>query len=66
VERLEERGFSVDPKLDALARAAPNFGYLLTHEPLLVSYGAAAEAAVYTNPNMGMNGQTALVQVATP
>ena len=31
----------VDPKLGALANAAPNFGYLLTHEPLLVSYGAA-------------------------
>ena len=44
----------VDPKLDALANAAPNFGYLLTHEPLLISYGAAAEASVYTDPNTAM------------
>ena len=26
----------VNPKLGALANAAPNFGYLLAHEPLLV------------------------------
>ena len=44
----------VDPKMGALAKAAPNFGYLLSHEPLLVSYGAAAEAAVYTDPNTAM------------
>ena len=45
---------SVDPRLGALAAAAPNFGYLLTHEALLVSYGAAAGASVYTNPNTAM------------
>ena len=44
----------VDPRLNALAQAAPNFGYLLAHEPLLVSYGAAAEIAVYTDPNTAM------------
>lgn len=44
----------VDPRLATLAAAAPNFGYLLAHEPLLVGYGAAAEAAVYTDPNTAM------------
>ncbi|WP_219414720.1 DEAD/DEAH box helicase family protein [Pseudonocardia nigra] len=44
----------VDPKVRALADSAPNFGYLLAYEQLLVVYGAMAEASVYADPNTAM------------
>ncbi|WP_125911349.1 MULTISPECIES: DEAD/DEAH box helicase family protein [Pseudonocardia] len=44
----------MDSKLGLLASRAPNFGHLLVHEPLLLVHGAAAEAAVYTDPNTAM------------
>ncbi|WP_449060492.1 DEAD/DEAH box helicase family protein [Planomonospora algeriensis] len=37
-----------------LAERSPNFGYLIVHEPLLVLYGAGAEAAVFTDPNVAL------------
>jgi type I restriction enzyme R subunit len=50
----------VDPRvselsaLSELAQRSPNFGFLLNHEPVLVGYGAAAEALVFTDPNTSM------------
>lgn len=44
----------VDREVRALADSAPNFGYLLEHEQLLVMYGATAEALVYTDANTAM------------
>lgn len=41
----------MDPRLGELARRSPNFGFLLEYEPVLVGYGAAAEAMVFTDPN---------------
>lgn len=38
-------------RIRELARRSPNFGYLLAYEPLLVQYGAGAEASVFTDPN---------------
>ncbi len=40
-----------DERLRLLAERSTNFGFLLVHEPLLVSYGATAESCVYTDPN---------------
>ena len=44
----------VNPRLSDLASRSPNFGLLLDHEPVLVGYGAGAEALVFTDPNMSM------------
>ncbi len=38
-------------RIRELAQRSQNFGYLLPYEPLLVAYGAGAEAYVYTDPN---------------
>ncbi|MFB8033035.1 hypothetical protein ACFC5Z_08750 [Streptomyces sp. NPDC056004] len=43
-----------DSKLAQLARASRNFGFLCDHLPLLVAYGAAAEAHVFTDPNTSL------------
>ncbi|MPZ64320.1 MAG: hypothetical protein GEU83_01930 [Pseudonocardiaceae bacterium] len=43
-----------DERLRALAQRSANFGFLLAHEPLLVSYGATAESCVYTDPNAAL------------
>ncbi len=43
-----------DERLLALAQRSANFGFLLAHEPLLVSYGATAESCVYTDPNAAL------------
>lgn len=45
---------SPDPVLVELAGRSHNFGFLLAHLPLLVAYGAGAEAAVYTDPNVAL------------
>jgi type I restriction enzyme R subunit len=37
-----------------LARRAPNFGYLLPYNALLVTYAASAEALLFTDPNTAM------------
>ncbi|MGH3622089.1 MAG: DUF4145 domain-containing protein, partial [Sciscionella sp.] len=37
-----------------LAAGSPNFGRLLEHEPVLVSYGVAAETSVYADPNTSL------------
>lgn len=44
----------VDRAVRALAAKAPNFGYLLQHEPALVVHGAGAESYVFTDPNVAM------------
>ncbi|WP_367137183.1 DEAD/DEAH box helicase family protein [Saccharothrix sp. HUAS TT1] len=44
----------VDQQVHELAQRTTNFGHLLTHEPVLVVHGAAAEAAVFTDPNTAM------------
>ncbi|MFI9011658.1 DUF4145 domain-containing protein [Actinosynnema sp. NPDC053489] len=44
----------VDQQVHELAQRTANFGHLLTHEPVLVVHGAAAEAAVFTDPNTAM------------
>ena len=41
----------IDPRLIAVARTSPNFGALVTIEPLLAVYGAGAESSVYSDPN---------------
>ena len=38
--------------VEADSHASANFGFLLKHEPLLVLYGAGAEAAIFTDPNV--------------
>ena len=44
----------MDERIRALAAASANFGFLLQHEPLLVLYGAGAEAAIFTDPNVAI------------
>lgn len=44
----------VDESVRALAAKAPNFGYLLQHEPALVVHGAGAESYVFSDPNVSM------------
>lgn len=44
----------MDERIRALAGASANFGFLLPHEPLLVLYGAGAEAAIFTDPNVAI------------
>lgn len=44
----------VDDEVRALATKAPNFGYLLQHEPALVVHGAGAESYVFSDPNVAM------------
>ena len=41
-------------RLRLLAEHSANFGFLLAHEPLLVSYGATAESCIYTDPNAAL------------
>lgn len=41
----------MDERIGALAAKSANFGFLLQHEPLLVLYGAGAEAAIFSDPN---------------
>lgn len=43
-----------DDAVRALAAKAPNFGYLLQHEPALVVHGAGAESYVFSDPNVAM------------
>ncbi|MGW3996390.1 DEAD/DEAH box helicase family protein [Amycolatopsis sp. NPDC004772] len=43
-----------DQQVRELAERTANFGYLLTYEPVLVVHGAAAEAALFTDPNTAM------------
>ncbi|MFJ1706799.1 DEAD/DEAH box helicase family protein [Kitasatospora sp. NPDC088346] len=43
-----------DPKLVELAQRSRNFGFLLPHLPLLVAYGAGAEATVFDDPNTSL------------
>lgn len=44
----------VDQQIYRLAQRTANFGYLLNYEPVLVVHGAAAEAALFTDPNAAM------------
>lgn len=44
----------VDQQVQELAQRTANFGYLLPYEPVLVVHGAAAEAALFTDPNTAM------------
>ena len=44
----------MDARIRALAGASANFGFLLPHEPLLVLYGAGAEAVIFTDPNVAI------------
>ncbi|MFC5828774.1 DEAD/DEAH box helicase family protein [Nonomuraea insulae] len=54
-----------DPRLQGLADKSPNFGFLLPYEPLLVVYGAGAEAIVYTDPNAALVKCRQFVEVLT-
>jgi len=44
----------MDERIRVLAAASANFGFLLSHERLLVLYGAGAEAAIFTDPNVAI------------
>lgn len=44
----------MDERIRVFADASANFGFLLPHEPLLVLYGAGAEAAIFTDPNVAI------------
>lgn len=44
----------VDQQVRELAQRTANFGYLLGYEPVLVMHGAAAEAALFNDPNTAM------------
>ncbi|GGL47949.1 DEAD/DEAH box helicase family protein [Planomonospora parontospora] len=48
-----------------LASRSANFGFLLAHEPLLVVYGAGAEAAVFTDPNAALVKCRQFIEVLT-
>ncbi|GAA4189621.1 DEAD/DEAH box helicase family protein [Microbispora amethystogenes] len=54
-----------DPRLRDLAGRSPNFGFLLRHEPLLVAYGAGAEAIVFTDPNGALIKCRQFIEVLT-
>lgn len=45
------QGMTEPARIRELAQRSQNFGYLLPYEPLLVVYGAGAEAYVYSDPN---------------
>jgi type I restriction enzyme, R subunit len=47
-------GMGVGQQVRELAERTPNFGYLLAHEPLLVAYGATAEASLFADPDIAM------------
>jgi type I restriction enzyme R subunit len=40
--------------IEELAQRSPNFGFLLTHEPMLVLDGVSAESHVYSDPDAAM------------
>ncbi|MBG0813084.1 DEAD/DEAH box helicase family protein [Planomonospora sp. ID82291] len=48
-----------------LAGRSANFGFLIAHEPLLVVYGAGAEAAVFTDPNAALVKCRQFIEVLT-
>ena len=41
----------IDPRLTHAASTSPNFGSLVSIEPLLAVYGAGAESTIYSDPN---------------
>ena len=43
-----------DERMRRLAARSANFGFLLDLEPVLLSYGAAAESHVYDDPNTAL------------
>ncbi|MEQ8142685.1 DEAD/DEAH box helicase family protein [Streptomyces sp. OP7] len=43
-----------DPRIERLAAASVNFGFLLKHLDLLVLYGAGAEASIFDDPNVAL------------
>lgn len=43
-----------DARLARLAERSRNFGFLLSHLPLLVAYGTAAESHVFSDPNTSL------------
>lgn len=45
---------AADQQVRELAERTANFGYLLAYEPVLVVHGAAAEAALFADPNTAM------------
>ncbi|WP_280449290.1 DEAD/DEAH box helicase family protein [Nocardia brasiliensis] len=47
-------GKQVDPRIAHLASASANFAFLLEHLDLLVLYGASAENAIFTDPNVAL------------
>ncbi|MER5638307.1 DEAD/DEAH box helicase family protein [Kitasatospora sp. NPDC002227] len=54
-----------DPQIAEVAARSANFGYLLQHEPLLVSYGVAAESYVHSDANGAMFKARAFGEVMT-
>jgi type I restriction enzyme R subunit len=44
----------IDPGVLELRKTSANFGFLVPHEPLLVLYGAGAEATVFDDPNVAL------------
>ncbi|MGW0059081.1 DEAD/DEAH box helicase family protein [Streptosporangium sandarakinum] len=48
-----------------LAGGSPNFGFLLTHEPLLVVYGTGAETSVFTDANGSLVKCRQFIEVLT-
>lgn len=44
----------VDARVLELRKTSANFGFLVPHEPLLVLYGAGAEATVFDDPNVAL------------
>ncbi|WP_083502563.1 DEAD/DEAH box helicase family protein [Sphaerimonospora mesophila] len=54
-----------DPRFRGLADHSANFGFLLQHEPLLVVYGAGAEAIVFADPNGALVKCRQFIEVLT-
>lgn len=49
---MAQAGDALDGRVKEVAARSANFGFLLPHEPLLVLYGAGAEASLFTDPKL--------------
>jgi len=43
-----------DARIQEVAACSANFGLLLSHQPLLVLYGASAESSIFTDPSLSL------------
>lgn len=51
---MSVRGKKVDPLFAELARNSPNFGFLVSHDPVLAGLGAGAESYIFSDPPVAL------------